>query len=103
MSELQNRIVERLGALDPLRQVALTPDKRERLMTAAIGLFYAAGGDSDELREIVLKANEHKRSNVADAVAQVVVATAAVSYASDLDLVQAAYNWIDNTPVSLSD
>lgn len=39
MSELQNRIVERLGALDPLRQVALTPDKRERLMTAAIGLF----------------------------------------------------------------
>lgn len=36
MSELQNRIVERLGALDPLRQVALTPDKRERLMTAAI-------------------------------------------------------------------
>jgi hypothetical protein len=103
MSELQNRIVERLGALNPLRQVALTPDKRERVMTAAIGLFYAAGGDSDELREIVLKANEHKRSNVADAVAQVVVATAAVSYASDLDLVQAAYNWIDNTPVSLSD
>jgi hypothetical protein len=31
-----------------------------------------------------------------------VVATAAVSYASDLDLVQAAYNWIDNTPVSLA-
>ena len=54
MSELQNRIVERLGALDPLRQVALTPDKRERLITAAIGLFYAAGGTADELKEIVL-------------------------------------------------
>jgi hypothetical protein len=53
MSELQNRIIERLGALDPLRQVALTPDKRERLMTAAFGLFYAAGGDADELKEIV--------------------------------------------------
>lgn len=103
MSELQNRIVERLAALDLLRQVDLTPDKRGKLMTAAIDLFYAAGGDGDELREIVLKANEHKRSNVADAVAQLVVATAAVSYASDLDLVQAAYNWIDSTPISLSD
>lgn len=103
MSELQNRIVERLAALDLLRQVDLTPDKREKLITAAIGLFYAAGGDSDELNEIVLKANDHERSDVADAVAQMVVATAAVSYASDLDLVQAAYNWIDNTPVSLCD
>ncbi len=103
MSELQNRIVERLAALDLLQQVDLTPDKREKLMTAAIGLFHAAGGDGDELREIVLKANDHKRSNVAEAVAQMVVATAAVSHASDLDLVQAAYNWIDNTPVSLSD
>jgi hypothetical protein len=103
MSELQNRIVERLVALDRLRQVDLTPDKREKLMTAAIGLFHATGGDGDELREIVLKANEHNRGNVADAVAQMVVATAAVSYASDLDLVQAAYNWIDSTPISLSD
>ncbi|MBB3965919.1 hypothetical protein [Rhizobium metallidurans] len=103
MSELQNRIVERLGALDPLREVALTPDKRERLMTAAIGLFYAAGGDADDLKEIVLKADDRNRRDVADAAAQMVVATAAVSYASDLDLVQAAYNWIDNTPVSLSD
>lgn len=87
MSELQNRIVERLGALDPLREVALTPDKRERLITAAIGLFYAAGGDADDLKEIVLKADDRNRRDVADAVAQVVVATAAVSYASDLDLV----------------
>lgn len=87
MSELQNRIVERLGALDPLREVALTPDKRERLMTAAIGLFYAAGGDADDLKEIVLKADDRNRRDVADAVAQMVVATAAVSYASDLDLV----------------
>ncbi len=103
MSELQNRIVERLAALDLLRQVDLTPDKREKLLVAAIGLFYAAGGDGDELRQVVMKADDHKRSDVADAVAQMVVATAAVSYASDLDLVQAAYNWIDNTPVSLSD
>lgn len=103
MSELQNRIVERLAALDLLQQVGLSPDKREKLMTAAIGLFYAAGGDGDELRQIVLKADDHKRSDVADAVAQMVVTTAAVSCASDLDLVQAAYNWIDNTPVSLSD
>jgi hypothetical protein len=103
MSELQNRIVERLGALDPLRQVALTPEKRERLMTAAIDLFYAAGGDADELKEVILKANNRNHRDVADTVAQMVVATAAVSYASDLDLIQAAYNWIDNTPVPLSD
>ncbi len=103
MSELQNRIVERLIALDLLRQVDLTPDKREKLMAAAIDLFYAAGGDAVELKEIVRKANDHKHSDVADAVAQVVVATAAVSYASDLDLVQAAYNWIDNPPLSPSD
>lgn len=103
MSELQNRIVERLAALDLLRQVDLTPDKRERLMTAAIDLFYAAGGDADELKEFVLGADDRNRRDVADAVAQMVVATAAVSHASDLDLVQAAYNWIDNTPVPLRD
>lgn len=102
MSELQNRIVERLAALDLLRQVDLTADKREKLMTAAIDLFYAAGGDADELKKIVLRADDRKGRDVADAVAQMVVATAAISYASDLDLVQAAYNWIDNTPVSLS-
>lgn len=66
MSELQNRIVERLAALDLLQQVGLSPDKREKLMTAAIGLFYAARGDGDELRQIVLKADDHKRSDVAD-------------------------------------
>lgn len=99
MSELQNRIVERLAALDLLRQADLTPDTREKLITAAIDLFYAAGGDADELKKITLKADDRKGCDVADAVAQMVVATAAVSYASDLDLVQAAYNWIDNTPV----
>ncbi len=99
MSELQNRIVERLAALDPLRQVDLTPDKREKFITAAIDLFYAVGGDAEELKKIILQADDRKGRDVADAVAQMVVATAAVSYASDLDLVQAAYNWIDNTPV----
>lgn len=100
MSELQNRIVNRLAALGHSRQMSLSSDKREMLLTSAISLFYAAGGTADELNEIVLRADGRERLSVADAVAQMVVATAAVSHASDLDLVQAAYNWIDNTPVS---
>lgn len=102
MSELQNRIVERLTALDRSQEAGLASDTREKLMTAAIGLFYASGGGADELQHICLKAVDHKTSDVADAVAQMVVATAAVSHESDLDLVQAAYNWIDNPRLSRS-
>ncbi len=92
-----------MTTLDRSQPAGLSSDKRKKLVTAAIGLYYASGGRAEELKEIILKANNHHRSNAADAVAQMVVATAAVSCASDLDLVQAAYNWIDNTPVSLSD
>ncbi len=103
MSELQNRIVKRLTTLGCSRQRGLSSHKREALLTAAIDLFYAAGGESDELKEIILSADDRARLNVADAVAGMVVATAAVSHDSDLDLVQAAYNWIDKTSVSLPD
>lgn len=103
MSELQNRIVERLAALGRSQQTNLSSERRDMLMRAAISLFYAADGTADGLKEIVLHADDRKRRDIADAVAQIVVATAAVSHASDLDLVQAAYNWIDKKEVSLSD
>lgn len=61
-------------------------------MEAAIGLYYAFGGRAEELQEIILKANNHHCSNAADAVAQMLVATAAVHCAADPDKVQAAYN-----------
>jgi hypothetical protein len=102
MSELQNRIVERLASVDRLQQAGLSSEQRQKLMTAAIGLFFASGGNADELKDIVLKATDHKCSDLANAVARMVVATAAVSYASDLDMVQAAHNWINNPLVSSS-
>ncbi|MBC2774990.1 hypothetical protein H6M51_19200 [Rhizobium sp. AQ_MP] len=60
MSELQNRIVERLTALDRSQEAGLASDTREKLMTAAIGLFYASGGDADELQHICLKGSEQE-------------------------------------------
>ena len=103
MSELLNRIVERLAALDGSKQAGgVTSEQRERIVAAAISLFYATGGDVDELKKIVARADSRKSVAVADAIAQIVVAAAAVSCASDLDMVQAAYNWIDNPPLSLS-
>jgi hypothetical protein len=56
MSELQKRIVERLTALDRSQEAGLASDTREKLMTAAIGLFYTLGGDADEPKDICLRA-----------------------------------------------
>lgn len=39
---------------------------------------------------------QSKTITIPDAVARMIVETAAVSHASDLDMVQAAYNWIDH-------
>jgi hypothetical protein len=103
MSELQNRIVERLAELNGSPHLDPSYELRERLLKAAIGLFRASGGDMKEVTEIAVKAYDSKPLKVADAVAQMVVATAAVSHASDLDLVQAAYNWINKPSSPLSD
>lgn len=84
-----------MAALGRSQQTNLSSEKRDMVMRAAISLFHAAGGTADDLKGIVLQADDRKRRDIADAVAQMVVATAAVSHASDLDLVQAAYNWID--------
>ncbi|WP_075292909.1 hypothetical protein [Pararhizobium arenae] len=98
MSELQNRIIERLATPDGLQRASGSDDKREMLVTAALHLFFAFGGNADELRKVVSSANKKKSTSVADAVAEVVVATAAISSAADLDMVQAAFNWIDSAP-----
>lgn len=56
--------------------------------------LYACGGNADELKDADLVTNDHKRSDVGKAVGQMVIKTAAVRCGFDLDLIQAAYNWI---------
>ena len=96
MSELQNRIVQRLAAAhsaSPLQPY----DRHKQLIIAAVRLYYSAGGDAKALRDVVENVGPAPEADAPVAVANLMVEIAAVSQACDLDMVQAAYNWIDGS------
>lgn len=97
MSELQNRIIRQLQTRSKDREAHVLYDRKQQLLIAALNLFHAAGGSVTEIQEVA-KCYQPIYNDVAEAVAAMMVETAALSHASDLDMIQAAYNWIDNTP-----
>lgn len=67
MSELQDRIAERLAALDRSQLAGLDLDKREKFIKTAIGLLYACGWRAAEPKAVVTITDDCNRSDVADA------------------------------------
>lgn len=96
MSELQNRIIHQLASREGEQQLPQRYSRHRRLLHAAIELYYASGGSAQELNEFMQSHTQCTTVTVPEAVARMMVETAAVSHASDLDMVQAAYNWIDH-------
>lgn len=95
MSELQNRIIQQLASREGAQPSPRRYNRHNHLLRAAIELYYTSGGSAEELNDFIQSHTQRKTNNIPEAVARMIVETAAVSHASDLDMVQAAYNWID--------
>lgn len=96
MSELQNRIIRRLQNQATDRGNQVFYNRKQQLLIAALNLFYAAGGSAREIQEVI-EFCQPGDIGIAEAVAEMMVETAALSHSSDLDMIQAAYNWIDQS------
>lgn len=95
MSELQNRIIQRVSQTGVAVGSGVPYARHASFLAAAFELFRAAGGHPEDALQ-VLNSHEPAQFDVASAVAHLLVETAIVSQVSDLDMVQAAYNWIDH-------
>lgn len=95
MSELQNRIIQQLVSREGKKHLLQHYNRHNHLLRAAIELYYASGGSAEDLHKLIQAHTPRKTTDISEAIARMVVETAAVSHASDLDVVQAAYNWID--------
>ncbi|WP_298326120.1 hypothetical protein [Asticcacaulis sp.] len=94
MSELQNKILERLSAQGINLDLNSGYLRHKWLLAAALDLHCAAGGRLEDALELVQN-YDSPPLDVATAVGNIIVETAVVSRAADLDMIQAAYNWID--------
>lgn len=95
MSELQNRIIQRLIGDGEYANGDHAYSRQEQYLKAALSLYFSIGGSVDELERAVAGGLGREDRDIGDVVADILVETAAVSYSRDLDMVQAAFNWID--------
>jgi len=70
-------------------------DRRNAFIFRAIGLYQALGGDPDAVQAVVEKVYSVRAPRVDAAVGDLMYNLAGVGHASDLDIIQAAYNKLD--------
>jgi len=99
MSELQNRMIKQLKKDGWRLHAGASYDRQELLMKAALALYFAAGGKADALALPVAAATSSS-APIDTCIARLLAEVAAVSRAHDLDMMQAAYNWLDGASIS---
>jgi hypothetical protein len=87
MSELQNHIIQQLASREGEQRLLQRYNRHNHLLRAAIELYYASGGNAEDLHELIQAHMPRKTTDIPEAIARMVVETAAVSHASDLDVV----------------
>ncbi len=95
MSELQNRIIQRLNSDGTYLQGDHVYSRQEQYLRTALALYFSMGGTVEKLNQTLPTVKREPYEDIGDRIADVVVEIAAVSHARDLDMVQAAFNWID--------
>jgi hypothetical protein len=101
MSELQNRMIKQLKKDGWRLHGNASYDRHERLIKAALALYFTAGGRADVLVSTVAAATSSS-APIDTCIARLLAEVAAVSRAHDLDMVQAAHNWLDSASSSTS-
>ncbi len=96
MSELQNNAVALLNKLEAGTPDVSIPYRRKRLLQQAFQLHRSLGGRTTEIETVVADLLKAPVERIDEAVAFLMIESAAVRYASDIDMVQATYNKLDH-------
>jgi hypothetical protein len=103
MSELQNKAVRLLASRVGDESVLALDDRRDAFLYRALGLYYAAGGTPDAILPVIDKVYSKPKQRVDVAVADVLYKLAGIGHACDIDIIQAAYNKLDDAKEILSE
>ncbi len=95
MSEYQNRAVELLIATIGKETIMDGVDRRIRFLRQAIELFQAMGGSAQEANAVVSAAMSKPAPSVSAKLGDLMSELAGIGYAHDIDMIQAAYNTLD--------
>lgn len=95
MSEYQNRAVEWLLAGSEAAEVMDRTMRRKRFLEEALGLYQAMGGSAEEARGQVARLFAKPAGEVVADIGDVMIELAGISFAYDVDMMQAAYNTLD--------
>jgi hypothetical protein len=95
MSEYQNRAVELLIATIGEETILDSADRRIRFLRQAIELFQAMGGSAQEASAVVSAAMSTPAPVVSAKLGDLMSELAGIGYAHDIDMIQAAYNTLD--------
>jgi len=101
MGEYQNKAVALMAACLGEQSATDPKERAEALLTACIGLFYALGGSVEELAKTAKVASTKPAGPVDTAIGDLMKEVAAIGSIHDLDIMQAAYNTLDQQTLSL--
>jgi hypothetical protein len=96
MSEFQNRAIELLHARFGEESVYDKDKRRNQFLQEALELFRAMGGSADTVRSHAVSAYSKAPGEVVVKIGDVMNSLAGVGLAHDVDMVQAAYNRMDD-------
>ncbi len=101
MSEYQNRAVELMRIRVGDKAIADMEDRRGGFLQKAIALYRALGGAVEEVDAAAEKAFSEGEVKIDVAVGDVMYKLAGIGHACDIDIIQAAYNKLDEAAVML--
>jgi hypothetical protein len=97
MSEYQNRAVELLITTIGEATVLDRLDRRVRFLRTAVELFQAMGGSSQEADAVLSASMSGPVPAVSTKLGDLMSELAGVGYSYDIDMIQAAYNTLDQS------
>ncbi|MBN8952469.1 MAG: hypothetical protein J0H90_18035 [Rhizobium tropici] len=78
-------------------------DRREAFLYRALALYFAAGGIEDAIQPMIERVYSKNKPRVDIAVGDVLYKLAGIGHAADIDIIQAAYNKLDDAKLKLAD
>lgn len=102
MSEYQNKAVRLLASSVGDESLLDLNDRRDAFLYRALELYFAADGAEDAIQPIVEKVYSQNKTRVDIAVGHVLYKLAGIGHAADIDIIQAAYNKLDDTKPKLA-
>lgn len=102
MSEYQNKAVRLLASIVGDESLLDLNDRRDAFLYRALELYFAADGAEDAIQPIVEKVYSKNKPRVDKAVGDVLYKLAGIGHATDIDIIQAAYNKLDETKQKLA-